>query len=60
MTDTTNTELRKIFEKHTIPEEGDPELLMFDTDAIITAIEAYVAQREKVAYEKGVQDGKAN
>ena len=28
-------EIRRIFEKHTMPESGDPELTLFDTDAVI-------------------------
>lgn len=31
-----NRQIRAIFEKHTIPEAGDPDLIMFDTEAIIT------------------------
>lgn len=37
--------IRPIFIKHTMPEEGDPELTLFDTEAIIDEL-AYIFLRE--------------
>lgn len=38
-------DIQKIFEKHTMPEAGDPELTMFDTEAIILDLQRYTEQR---------------
>ena len=41
--DELKTEIRKLFEKHTIP-EFDPELTMFDIDEVINDITAHINQ----------------
>ena len=49
--------IRRIFENNTMPEAGDPELTMFDTDAVIDELTLFVAQHTKEAERRARIEG---